>query len=107
MEEEIVRQIIRDELSNILKIDRYAFDRNIQILNARNIQLGRTNGTMIGTEGYVDSDDEGQKLGFYGVTPVIQPATVADPSGGANADDQSRTAINALTDRLQELGLIR
>lgn len=45
-------------------------------------------------------------LSFYGVTPVDQPATVADPSGGATVDSQSRTAIIAIIDRLQELGLI-
>ena len=45
-------------------------------------------------------------LGFYGVTPVDQPATVADPTGGAIIDAEARTAIIALIDRLQELGLI-
>jgi hypothetical protein len=45
-------------------------------------------------------------LGFYGVTPVDQPATVADPAGGGTVDTEARTAINAIIDRLQELGLI-
>ena len=45
-------------------------------------------------------------LGFYGVTPVDQPATVADPTGGGTVDAEARTAIIALIDRLQELGLI-
>ena len=45
-------------------------------------------------------------LGFYGVTPVDQPATVADPTGGSTIDTEARTAIIALIDRLQELGLI-
>ena len=45
-------------------------------------------------------------LGFYGVTPVDQPATVADPAGGGTQDAEARTAINAIIDRLQELGLI-
>lgn len=45
-------------------------------------------------------------LGFYGVTPVDQPATVADPTGGGTIDAEARTAIIALIDRLQELGLI-
>ena len=45
-------------------------------------------------------------LGFYGVTPVDQPDTVADPSGGGTQDAEARTAINAIIDRLQELGLI-
>jgi len=44
--------------------------------------------------------------GFYGVTPVDQPATIADPSGGGTQDSQARVAIEAIIDRLQELGLI-
>lgn len=45
-------------------------------------------------------------LGFYGATPVDRPDTVADPSGGGTVDTEARTAINAIIDRLQELGLI-
>jgi hypothetical protein len=45
-------------------------------------------------------------LGFYGATPVDRPDTVADPTGGGTVDAEARTAINALIDRLQELGLI-
>jgi len=45
-------------------------------------------------------------LGFYGVTPVDQPATVTDPTGGGTIDAEARTSINAIIDRLQELGLI-
>jgi hypothetical protein len=45
-------------------------------------------------------------IGFYGVTPVDQPATVTDPTGGLTIDAEARTAINAIIDRLQELGLI-
>jgi hypothetical protein len=45
-------------------------------------------------------------LGFYGVTPVDQPATVADPTGGSTVDAEARTAIQNIIDRLQELGLI-
>ena len=45
-------------------------------------------------------------LGFYGVAPVDQPATVADPVDGTTVDAEARTAIGAIIDRLQELGLI-
>jgi hypothetical protein len=46
------------------------------------------------------------RLGFYGSTPVDQPNTIADPTGGATIDAEARTAINTIIDRLQELGLI-
>jgi len=99
MDEEQVRKIIRDELSSLLGIDRYIFNLHLQILDARNIQFGRTNGTMLGTA----SD---QKLAFYGVTPIIQPATVADPTGGLVVDTEARGTINTIIDRLQALGLL-
>ena len=45
-------------------------------------------------------------LGFYGATPVDQPDTITDPTGGGTIDTEARTAINTIIDRLQELGLI-
>ena len=94
-----IRNIIQEELANFIRIDRYVFDKNIQILNARNVQLGRENGTKFGTA-------TDQLLAFYGITPVDQPATVADPTGGATQDAEARTAVIEIIDRLQELGLI-
>jgi hypothetical protein len=41
-------------------------------------------------------------VGFYGATPVDQPAIVADATDAATAI----TTVNAVIDRLQELGLI-
>jgi hypothetical protein len=46
------------------------------------------------------------ELGFFGATPVDQPATVSDPSGGSTVDTEARAAIAAVIDRLQELGLM-
>lgn len=64
-----------------------------------NVALGTVTGTKIGTA-------TSQLLGFYNATPVDQPATVTDPSGGAIIDAEGRVAIIAVIDRLQELGLI-
>ena len=64
-----------------------------------NIALATTTGTKIGTS-------TAQLLGFYNAVPVDQPATVTDPSGGAVVDVEARTAVIAVLDRLQELGLI-
>jgi hypothetical protein len=98
MDENKVRQIIREELSSLIGIDRYLFQKNIQIFDARNIQLGRENGTQIGT-------DTDQKLGFYGETPVTQQAKVDDPSGGETVDSEARTAVKEVIDVLENLGL--
>lgn len=100
MTPEEVRQIMREELTSLIKSDRFTFTKLIQLLDGRNIQTGRTTGTKIGT-------DTDQKIGFFGQTPVDKPETVSDPSGGATVDSESRTAIIALIDRLQELGLIK
>lgn len=43
-----------------------------------------------------------EKIGFFGAVPVDQPATVADATDAATAI----TTVNAVIDRLQELGLI-
>ena len=50
---------------------------------------------------------ESAYVGFYGKASIKQPATIADPTGGGTVDTQSRTAINSLIDRLQDLGLIK
>ena len=60
-----IREIIRNELGSLLKSDRYTFEKLIQIMDGRNIQVGLTTGTKIGTA-------TGQKLGFFNATPVVQ-----------------------------------
>lgn len=93
-----VRQIIRDELQEFLASDRYIFHKKIQILDGRSIQVGKTNGTKIGTEST-------QKMGFYGVTPVVQASAITSPSGGATVDSQARTAIDAIRTALTNIGI--
>ncbi len=100
MDEQQIRKLIREELQAIFGIDKYIFSKLIQIMDGRNIQLGRTTGTKIGT-------DTDQKLAFFGGTPVDKPETVTDPTGGATIDAEARAAINTIIDRLQELTLIK
>lgn len=56
---------------------------------------GNDDGTVLG-------QSASSLIGFYGATPVNQPATVADATDAATAI----TTVNAVIDRLQELGLI-
>lgn len=102
MTPEQIRAIVQDELATFMKTDRFVFDQNVQLLDARNIQLGRTNGTMIGTAA-------DQKLGFYGKMPVIQAASISNPSGGGTAgvDSPARNAVIAVITALHNLGLIQ
>ena len=74
--EQQVRTIIREELSRFIKSDRFIFEKAIQMMDGRNIQLGKTTGSMIGNV-------NDQKLGFLGTTPRLryqfsQPFTAAD-----------------------------
>lgn len=67
--------------------------------DAVDIVLNATTGTKIGTA-------TTQKLAFYNATPIVQGASIADPSGGAIIDAEARTAIIALISRIEALGLI-
>jgi hypothetical protein len=92
-----IKQLIRDEL-HFLALNSYVFEKPIQILDARNIQLGKTNGTKIGTE-------TTQKIGLYGTTPVVQHAAISGPTGGLTQDAESRTTITSLIDALHKIGI--
>lgn len=78
----------------------------------QNFIIGTVTGTKFGT-------GTNQLIGFYNATPVNQPATVSDAATqdltGGDTVDKTKTeadltslknAINAIIDRLQELGLI-
>lgn len=56
---------------------------------------GNTDGTLLGQSAT-------DLVGFYGATPVDQPALVADATDAATAITQ----INAIIDLLQEVGLM-
>jgi len=72
---------------------------NIILLDGGFLATGEQQGTKFG-------ETTDSKMGFYGTDPVDQPATVADPAGGAVIDIECRLAVSQLIDRLQELGLI-
>ena len=100
LNEQQVRDIIQEELANFVAVDRYIFQKDLQLFNGRNIQTGRGTGTKIATA-------TDQKLGFWGTTPVDQPATVANPAGQVNdLDSEARTVIEAIIARLKEPGVI-
>ncbi len=44
-------------------------------------------------------------MGLFGVTPVGQASKISDPSGGGTVDAEARTAINALIDALEGIGI--
>jgi len=97
-----VRKIIREEFEELLASDRYIFHKTVQMLDGRNIIVGKGTGTKIGTEST-------QKIGFFGATPVIQRSAFNAPSNPSEtyvqAEAQSAvTQIIALNTTLQNLG---
>ena len=48
---------------------------------------------------------DGATVGLYGAAPVAQAVKINDPSGGATQDAEARTAINALVDALEGIGI--
>lgn len=107
MNEEQIRQIIREEISDALQSlianERYTFQKHLQIFDGRNVQLGRGVGTNLGTAA-------DQKLGFYGKTPIIQSGAISAPAGGGTAftdaiDISARSAINSIRTVLTNTGL--
>jgi len=70
----------------------------ITIVDANDIVVGTTTGTKIGT-------GTTQKLGFWNVTPVVQPGHIADPTGGSTIDTECRAQLVLLLSDMAELGL--
>ncbi len=66
--------------------------------DAKNIIINTTTGTKIGT-------GTTQKLGFWNVTPVVQPAHIADPTGGSVIDIECRAQLVLLLADQATLGL--
>ena len=65
---QMLPEIIREEIGSFVLTDRFLIYRLMQFADGRNIQLGLTTGTKIGTA-------VGQRIGFWGVTPIIQPTS--------------------------------
>jgi hypothetical protein len=98
MTEEEVKRIIRREFENFSLLDRYTFQKDIQIFDKINIELATTTGTKIGTSAL-------QKIGFFNAAPVVRRTFVSRPTGGVVQDAGAREAIDFTLDRLEELGL--
>lgn len=104
MNEQDIRQLIREELSVFIAQDRYTFRRDAQFFDGRNIILGGGTGTKFGTS-------ITQKLGFYNKTPVVRQSavTTATTQGGTYNSSDANTivsAVNNVISTLQSYGLL-
>ena len=57
--------ILKQRLNAYELSDRFMMNKTFQLMDGRNIQLGKGTGTKIGTEAT-------QKIGFFGASPVAQ-----------------------------------
>lgn len=89
MNEEDVKRILREELAELIKSDRFVFFKPIQMLDGRDIQLGLTNGTKLGKSA-------SEKLGVWGATPIVQPTTSV---AGADFSDPTPGTVVTLNSR--------
>lgn len=111
MNENEVRRIIREEFEEMLASDRYIFHKLVQFLDGRNIQVGLTTGTKIGTS-------TSQKIGFFNSTPVAQTAPTGIITGfvdsglGTNITEQDSftggtgTEVYTIGDVISKLKLL-
>ena len=71
-------------IKQLVKSDRYIFQRDIQFLAGRNLQFDTTTGTKFGTA-------TDQLIGFYNTTPVSQQTTGVS---AASFTASTGTAVN-------------
>ncbi len=76
-------------------IDKVVFEKRVILM--RDIEIQNLNGVKIGKSA--------DKLGVYGVVPVVQAGAITAPSGGATQDSQARTAIGSIITALKNFGI--
>lgn len=99
---EILKQRVKfleDELNRIVRQSKYRFERDVEFAAGRNISSDLQTGTQIGTSST-------QKLGFWGATPIVQPAHVGTITAtGADQDGSARAVINSIIAVLDATGI--
>lgn len=88
-----IKQLIREELASLIRSDRFTFEKLVQFLDGRNIQVGVTTGTKIGTAG----GSTGQKLSFFGNSPVVQRTSGANLTNNVTVGGTNNTIDNITT----------
>lgn len=93
--------LLENLLFDLVRTNRYQFSKSIQMQDGRNIELNTGTGTRIGTA-------TGQKIGLWNVTPIIQPAAVAQAVVSGTADSTySANEVTLINDIVTLLNRIR
>jgi hypothetical protein len=90
--------ILKARLNAYELSDRFMMNKTFQLMDGRNIQLGKSTGTKIGTA-------TDQKLSLFGVTPVAQQVNIPYPAGGVTVDSQARGAVTSVITTLRNIGI--
>ena len=84
---EQVREIFREEIPAFLARSLTTIEGNLQLLDSRNITVGGTTGSKIGTS-------TSQKLGFWNKSPSNQPSNGADLTNNVAVGGTTDTIAN-------------
>ena len=79
-----VREIIREEVPRLLAKSQTTIEGNLQLLDSRNIIVGETTGSKIGTS-------TSQKLGFFNAAPVVRRTSGANLTNNVTAGGTNDT----------------
>lgn len=91
-------ELLENVIADLVYSDRYIFQKNVQLMDGRNMQFGLGTGTKIGTA-------TTQKLSFYGVTPIVQQGAIASPAGGLTVDAPARAGVDSIRAVLTAIGI--
>ena len=89
-------KLLENVLFSFVKSDNFSFQKHITLFDGLNISTSIGTGTKIGTA-------TSQKIGFWNVTPVVQPSTTGATgvtsagSGTAIKDDTTMTGSSGTT----------
>jgi len=91
---------LEERFDKLEKIGVFAVYKDLQMQDGVNVQTGTTTGTKIGT-------GTTEKVGFHGITPVVQQGALSNlVTGGGDNDGTARSRCNAITAVLKAYGLI-
>lgn len=89
---------LEGKINSLVKIDRYFFQRDIDIRDGQDIFIGGNSGTKIGQNAL-------SKISVYGVNPTVQASAISAPSGGTTVDTQARAVTVLLIAALKAFGI--
>lgn len=87
---ERVKEVIREIVPTLLARSIVSIEGNLQLLDSRNIIVGSTTGSKVATSNL-------QKLGFWGIAPIIRPTNGADLTNNVT-DGGTTDQIDNFTD---------